>query len=128
MTEIKEPVVLVVEDDDVLSSVHRNKLTREKFEVMIAKNGEEGLKMARDKKPDIILLDLIMPVKDGFETLKDLKADPDLKDIKVIILSNLSQEEDKQRVLDMGAADYVVKANVSFKEIVVLVKKHLGVE
>ncbi|PIP26262.1 MAG: response regulator, partial [Candidatus Moranbacteria bacterium CG23_combo_of_CG06-09_8_20_14_all_40_16] len=77
-------------------------------------------------KPDLILLDLIMPVKDGFETLKELKADSSLKDVQVIILSNLSQEEDRQRVLNLGAVEYVVKADVSFSEIVKLVKKYLA--
>ena len=81
--------------------------------------------MAKAKKPDIILLDLIMPVKDGFETLKDIKNDQELKDIKVIVLSNLSQEEDKQRVMYMGAVDFVVKANTSFKEVVQIIKRHL---
>ena len=72
------------------------------------------------------MLDLIMPVKDGFETLKELKADSSLKDVQVIILSNLSQEEDRQRVLNLGAVEYVVKADVSFSEIVKLVKKYLA--
>jgi len=67
-----------------------------------------------------------MPVKDGFETLKELKADSSLKDVQVIILSNLSQEEDRQRVLNLGAVEYVVKADVSFSEIVKLVKKYLA--
>jgi two-component system, OmpR family, alkaline phosphatase synthesis response regulator PhoP len=123
--EEKKPLVLVVEDDKFLSGVHENKLSKEGFEVALAKNGEEAMAMARAKKPDIILLDLIMPVKDGFETLKELKADSALKDIKVLILSNLSQEEDKQKVMDMGAVDYIVKANVAFKEIVEAVKKIL---
>jgi two-component system, OmpR family, alkaline phosphatase synthesis response regulator PhoP len=123
---LKKPVVLVVEDDTFLSSVHKNKLTKEGFETLIAANGEEALKMAAEKKPDIILLDLIMPVKDGFETLEELKKNPSLKNIKVVILSNLSQDEDKKRVLEMGAVDYVVKANVAFREIVDLVKKHLA--
>lgn len=122
----KAPCILVGEDDAFLSKVYKTRLVKEGFEVMHAINGEELLKMARERKPDLILSDLIMPVKDGFETLKELKADPDLKDIKVIILSNLSQDEDKKRVLDMGALEYVVKANVSFAEVVNIVKKYLN--
>lgn len=118
--------VLVAEDDKFLSGVYKNKLTKEGFEVILVMNGREVLAAARQKKPDIILLDLIMPGKDGFEVLKELKNDADLKDIKVIILSNLSQEEDKKRVMDLGALDYVVKANVSFREIVETVKHHLS--
>jgi DNA-binding response OmpR family regulator len=125
MSENKKPIILVVEDDPFISNVHKRKLSKEEFEVSLASNGQEAIDFVKKRKPDIILLDLIMPVKDGFETLKELKADPNLKDIKVIILSNLSQEEDKQKVMEMGAIDYVVKANVSFREILDLIKKHL---
>ncbi|PIU80416.1 MAG: response regulator, partial [Candidatus Moranbacteria bacterium CG06_land_8_20_14_3_00_40_12] len=90
-----------------------------------SKKGASGFEFG-ENKPDLILLDLIMPVKDGFETLKELKADSSLKDVQVIILSNLSQEEDRQRVLNLGAVEYVVKADVSFSEIVKLVKKYLA--
>lgn len=114
------------EDDKFLSNIYKTKLTKIGFQVDHALNGEEALKMARENKPDLILLDLIMPVKDGFETLKELKADSSLKDVQVIILSNLSQEEDRQRVLNLGAVEYVVKADVSFSEIVKLVKKYLA--
>ena len=112
--------ILVGEDDVFLSKVYMAKLTKEGYQVEHAINGEKVLEAARKKKPD-----LVMPVKDGFETLKELKADAALKDIKVMILSNLSQEEDKKRVMDMGAAEYVVKADVSFSEVTKLVKKHL---
>ena len=115
--------VLVVEDDKFLSNIHKSKLAKEGFEVRHACNGDEAIKIAKQQKPALVLLDLIMPIKDGFETLKEIKADPDLKDVKVVILSNLSQEEDKKRVMDMGATDYIVKANVSFHEIVDKVKE-----
>ena len=123
--ENKKPLVLAVEDDVFIASVHQKKLAKEGFEVVLAVNGKEAIEFVQKRKPDIILLDLIMPIKDGFETLKELKADPNSKDIKVIILSNLSQEEDRQRVLEMGAVDYVVKADVSFREIIEVIKKHL---
>jgi len=121
-------LILIAEDDKFLVKVYQTKLTKEGFEVAIANNGEEAIKLAREKTPDLIFCDLMMPIKDGFETLKALKADPKLKKIKVIILSNLSQEEDKKRVLDMGAEEYVVKANVSFSEVIKLAKKHLNLE
>jgi DNA-binding response OmpR family regulator len=125
--ENRKPLVLVVEDDVFLANVHKKKLTKEGFEVAMAGNGEEGLAFAQKSKPDIILLDLIMPVKDGFQTLKELKENPELKDIKVIVLSNLSQEDDKQRIMDMGAVDYIVKANISFREIINQIKRHLEI-
>jgi DNA-binding response OmpR family regulator len=124
--EKRKPLVLVVEDDIFLANVHKKKLTKEGFEVAMAGNGDEALALAQKNKPDIILLDLIMPVKDGFQTLQELKANPELKDIKVIVLSNLSQEDDKQRVMDMGAIDYIVKANISFREIINQIRRHLG--
>jgi DNA-binding response OmpR family regulator len=126
--ENKKPLVLAVEDDVFIASVHEKKLAKEGFEVVLAGNGQEALDFLQKKKPDIILLDLIMPIKDGFETLKELKSNPETKNIKVVILSNLSQEEDKKRVLEMGAVDYVVKADVSFHEIVALVKHHLEIK
>jgi DNA-binding response OmpR family regulator len=119
-------IILVAEDDKFLSNVYIKKLTKEGYQVEHANNGEEALQAARAKKPDLILMDLMMPVKDGFEALKEMKEDAALKDIKVIILSNLSQEEDQKRVLGMGAVEYVVKANVSFHEVIDIIKKHLA--
>lgn len=124
----KKKIVLAVEDDTFLAGVHKNKMAREGFDIFIAGNGREALEFLKTKKPDIILLDLIMPVMDGFETLKAIKENPETKDLKVVILSNLSQEEDKQRVMDMGALDYIVKANVSFREIVEKVNAYIGAE
>lgn len=121
-------LVLVVEDDTFLADVHKNKMAKEGFEVVIVSNGQEALKFLEKRKPDIILLDLIMPIMDGFETLKNIKENPKTKDIKVVILSNLSQEEDKQRLIDMGVSDYIVKANVSFREIVEKVKMYLEIK
>lgn len=120
--------VLVAEDDVFLAGVHKSKFTKEGFEVIMAVNGAQALELAKKNKPDIILLDLIMPVMDGFEALKCLKSDPATKSIKVVILSNLSQEEDKKRVMDLGALDYIVKSNVSFHEIITMVKKILNLQ
>ena len=127
MENDRKPLILVAEDDIFISDAQRNKLAKEGFDVCIAGNGIEVLAKAREKAPDIILLDLIMPLKDGFETLKELKADAKLKNIKVIVLSNLSEAEDKKKVMDMGAIDYVVKANSSLREIVELIKRNLKV-
>lgn len=117
--------ILVGEDDKFLAKVYKTKLAKEGFDVEVGSDGEEVLKLARAKTPELILLDLIMPVKDGFETLEALKADPKLKEIKVIILSNLGQEEDQKRVMALGAAEYIIKANVSFGEVIATAKKYL---
>jgi CheY-like chemotaxis protein len=117
--------VLVVEDDYFYANIYRAKLAREGYGAEVVADGEQALKAVREKKPDLILLDLIMPVKDGFETLKELKADPNFKDIKVVVLSNLGQGEDVQRAKDLGAVDYLIKTNVSLQEVVDKIKKYL---
>jgi len=124
----KAPCILIAEDDKFLVKVYTTKLAKEGFQVEVASNGEEALKLAREKNPDLIFCDLMMPIKDGFEVLKELKADPKLKKIKIVILSNLSQEEDKKRVMDLGAEEYIVKANVPFSEVIALAKKYVNKE
>lgn len=122
----KMPVILVGEDDRFIANVYKTKLVKEGYQVEHGNNGKEVLRLAREKKPDLILLDLIMPEEDGFETLAELKTDPELKNIKVVVLSNLSQDEDKKKVLKLGAEEYVVKANVSFKEVIKIMEKYLA--
>jgi len=90
-----------------------------------ALDGEVGLKLAKSGKPDLILLDLILPKIDGFEVLKKIKADPETKDIPVIVLTNLEESEDVQRAIDLGAKNYLVKANYSLREVVEKIKKAL---
>lgn len=118
-------VILVAEDDKFYANIYKVKLTKEGYEVMLAENGEQALKLAREKKPDLILLDLIMPVKDGFETLKELKADSSLRDVKVVVSSVLGQEEDIKKAKDLGADGYLVKTDVSIQEMVDKMKEYL---
>ncbi|MEK7550036.1 MAG: response regulator [Patescibacteria group bacterium] len=123
---VTNPYVLVVEDDPFYSKVYRTKLEKENISAIVVSNGNDALAQAKKEKPGLMLLDLILPGKDGFGILADFKADPDLKDIKVIILSNLSQEEDVKRIMALGAAEYLVKSNVSIQDVVSKVKAHLG--
>ncbi|MBP9728089.1 MAG: response regulator [Candidatus Moranbacteria bacterium] len=118
--------VLVVEDDPFYSKIYKTKLAREHIESEIVSNGNEALKAVKASRPGLILLDLIMPGKDGFETLAELKADPATDNIPVIVLSNLSQREDIKHVMDLGAVEYLVKANVPMQEVIDKVKSHLG--
>lgn len=120
------PCILLGEDDKFISKIYKTKLENVGYQVVHAVNGDELLKLARKENPDLIILDLIMPVKDGFETLKELKANPQTQNLKVVVLSNLSQEEDKQRIMELGAEEYLVKAHVSFGQLVDLVKRHIG--
>ena len=117
--------ILVAEDDKFYANIYRTKLTKEGYEVVVVGDGAQAIKLARQKKPDLILLDLVMPVKDGFETLKELKADANLKSVKVIVLSNLGQEEDIKKAKELGAVDYIVKANVSIGQMMSKIKSFI---
>lgn len=117
--------ILVAEDDKYYGNIYKVKLAKEGFDVEVATDGEQALKAARERKPDLILLDLIMPVKDGFATLEELKSDANLKSIKAVVLSNLGQDEDIKKAKKLGAADYLIKTNLPIQEMVAKVKEHL---
>lgn len=117
--------ILVVEDEEFLSKVMADKLKKEGFEVFVANNGEEGVALAKEHKPDVMLLDLIMPQKNGFEVLEELRADPSTRDTKVIILSNLGQPDDIEKGKALGAVDYFIKADTPIYEVVKIINKHL---
>lgn len=117
--------VLIVEDDTFLSNIYKTKFDMEGFEVITAEDGEAGLAMAKSKKPDMILLDILLPKMDGFMVLKELKADKEVKDIPVILLTNLGQKDDVNKGLEMGAVDYLIKAHFKPSETVEKVRKVL---
>ncbi len=121
---IKKKIV-VAEDDQFLSNAYRVKLTKEGFDVKMVGDGQELLNLLKTYKPDIIILDLLMPVKDGFETIKELKASPSLKDIPVIIASNLGQKNDINQGRALGAADYIIKSDLSLEDLVAKIKSLL---
>ncbi len=121
----KQIKILLAEDDKFISKAYQDGLGRAGFKVIAAYDGNEALKKAREEKPDIVLLDLIMPEKNGFETLEEIKADNDLKNIPIIILSNLGQDSDIQRGRDLGANDYLIKSNFSIKEVIEKIKESL---
>lgn len=120
--------VLLVEDDSFLANIYKTKFEMEKFKIILAQNGEEGLDLARKKKPDIILLDILMPKMDGFAVLEELKKDVTTKDIAVILLTNLGQKDDVERGLEMGAVDYLIKAHTKPSETVGKVKSVLKIK
>ncbi|MBI4457539.1 response regulator [Candidatus Uhrbacteria bacterium] len=117
--------VLIVDDDAFLSGIYATKLEIDGFQVVSARDGEEGLKAAATELPDLILLDVLMPKLDGFEVLKRLKADPATKPIPVIMLTNLGQKEDVEKGLSEGAEDYLIKAHFVPSEAVIKIKKVL---
>jgi DNA-binding response OmpR family regulator len=117
--------ILLVEDDVFLSNIYQKKFEMEGFKISTADNGEKGLADAKRKKPDIILLDVLLPKLDGFAVLEKLKEDPATKEIPVILLTNLGQKDDVKKGLESGAADYLIKAHFKPSEVVDKVKKIL---
>lgn len=114
--------ILVVEDEVVLSKVLKEKFERSDFEVQVAADGEVAVIMARSFKPDVIALDLVLPKKNGFTVLKELKEDAEMKGIPVIVVSNLGEDSDIKRAIALGATDYFVKSQHPINEIVEKVK------
>jgi len=117
--------ILIVEDDKFLRELMSRKLREEGYEVLEAIDGDAGLKKMKKEKPDLVLLDLILPEIDGFEVLAAKKEDPEIAKIPVIILSNLGQREDVEKGLSLGAIDYLIKASFTPGEIVKKVKNIL---
>jgi DNA-binding response OmpR family regulator len=115
--------VLIVEDDTFLLNIYSNQLESAGFNVFAAEDGEKGLKIAKKEKPNLILLDILLPGKDGFEVLKELKSLKDTKNIAVILLTNLSQKADLEKGLSLGANDYLIKAHFMPSEVVSKIKK-----
>ena len=110
--------ILVCEDDLFGSKVYKLKLEKQGFEVIILPNGLEVLAKAIEIKPDIIVLDILMPQKDGFEALKELKENAHTKDIPVLILSALQMDKDIQKGKELGASDYLPKTNVTMEQVI----------
>ena len=114
--------ILVVEDDKFLRELIVRKLIQEDFSTSEAIDGEDGMKKIKEEKPDLVLLDLILPGIDGFEVLSKMKEDMSLAKIPVIILSNLGQKDDVERGFKLGAVDYLIKAHFTPGEIIEKVK------
>lgn len=123
--EIKKKIA-VVEDDPFLSKAFFLKLSNAGFEVFSVKDGLEAIDIIKKELPDIILLDLMLPHRSGFEILADIKSNEKLKNIPVLILSNLGQEEEKERGLKMGAKEYLVKTDIKLEEVVKKINGYLN--
>lgn len=116
--------ILIVEDEIDLAKVLEEKFQNENFEVRLAFDGATALPEAKDFNPDIVLLDILLPKKDGFMVLQEMKSDLNLKNIPVIILSNLGEDEEIKKGFSLGAVDYYVKVQHPIKEIVEKVKAY----
>lgn len=118
--------ILLVEDDDSLASVYTTRLQAEGFDVRRVADGEEALANARTYKPDLVLLDVMMPKVSGFDVLDILRNTPETANLKVIMLTALSQESDQERAKQLGADDYLVKSQVVISDVVDRIRHHLG--
>lgn len=118
--------ILLVEDDDALASVYQTRLEAEGFTVKRVPNGEDALAAALEFKPDLILLDVMMPKVSGFDVLDILRNTPETANVKVIMLTALSQDTDKQRAEGLGVDDYLVKSQVVIADVVERIKSRLG--
>lgn len=117
--------ILVVEDDAFLANAYRVKLTKAGFSIRIAFDGDQVFSILSEFTPDVIILDLMIPKKDGFEVLKLLKSDARWKTTPIIIASNLGQEEDISRAMQMGANDYIIKSDLSLNDFVTKIRSFL---
>ncbi len=117
--------ILIVEDDAMLVEIYEKKFAKDGYEVITATSGSKAEKKIRSDKPDLVLLDLVLPEEDGFGVLERIKQDPSTKDTRVVVFSNLSQEEDKEKARKLGAEGFVTKSDFTPQEIVEEVKKYL---
>ena len=110
--------ILIVEDEESLLELYKLRLQQAGYSVFVAGDGEAGLLMAKNSHPDLVLLDILMPKADGYDMLRELKASADMRDIPVVIFSNLSQKDEIEKGLKLGARDYIVKTSVTPGELV----------
>ena len=118
--------ILIIEDDPFLSEMYAAKFNQAGFEVGVAIDGKDGLKKVEEDKPDLILLDIVLPKADGFEVLEKIKNNKELEKIPVILLTNLGQKEDVDKGLKMGADEYIIKAHFTPSAVVAKVKEILA--
>jgi len=123
----KKKKILIVEDEEALKMSLRRKFTGEGFEIVEASDGEEGLKVAEAEKPDLILLDIVMPVMDGMTMLKKLRQKKFGQDMPVVLLTNLADTDEVNQAMELNVFDYLVKSNWDIEDVVVKVKDKLEV-
>jgi len=118
--------ILIVEDEEILSDLLQKRLKKEGYDVLLARNGEEGLKMIKETEPDLVLLDIIMPKMSGFQVMEEMNKDENLKKIPVIIISNSGQPVEIGRAQRLGAKDWLIKTEFDPKEVLEKVVKQIG--
>jgi DNA-binding response OmpR family regulator len=117
--------ILIIEDDPFLSEMYVTKLTQANFQVEVATDGKAGMRKIKESKPDLVLLDIVLPKLDGFAVLQKVKKDPELKKIPVVLLTNLGQKNEVEKGLAFGADEYIIKAHFTPTAVVAKVKEIL---
>lgn len=118
--------ILLIEDDTFISGMYQTKLSMLGYSVRVAADGETGWEELKKETPDLMLLDIVLPKKDGFEILSEMRANPQYKKLPVILLTNLGQKPDVQKGLELGADDYIIKAHFTPTEVVEKIEKILA--
>ncbi len=121
-----EKTIFLVEDDLFLSSLLKTKFIEAGFKVINARDGDEAIQILKKQKPDIIILDIILPKKNGFEVMQEINKNPAINKAPIIIVSNLGQSEDVSKGKELGAIEYFVKARISIEDLVEKIKKFLS--
>jgi len=121
-------IILLVEDDDAIANVYQTRLQGEGFDVRRVANGEDALAAALNYRPDLVLLDIMMPKVSGFDVLDILRNTPETANLKIIMLTALSQDSDKERADSLGVDDYLVKSQVVIADVIDRIKYHLGIK
>ena len=120
------PKILIIEDEEIISELLQKKLEKEGYEITRAGDGVEGLEKMKEAKPDLILLDIVMPKKGGFEVMEEMIKNKELKSIPVIVISNSGQPVELNRAKELGATDWLIKTEFDPQEVIKKVKKQIG--
>ncbi len=115
--------IMIVDDDPMISDIYQKKFSDQGFDVLVATSGEQALEMAKKEKIDLVLLDLLIPRLDGFEVIRQLRSGNYAKDIKIIVSSNLSEKLNRDRAFELGANDFIIKAQFTPSQLVEKIKK-----
>lgn len=118
--------ILLVEDEELVIRILEKKLSEEGYEVLLARNGKEGLEVMRKEKPDLVLMDIVMPKMNGLETMEAMNNDPELKEFPVIVISNSGEPVEIERVKELGAKDWLIKTEFDPQEIIEKVIEQIG--
>lgn len=121
-----QKTILLADDEQFIAIAYKDGLERAGYNVVVAHDGSEALDMLRANRPDLVLLDLIMPKMNGFEVLRTLKQDPNLADLPVIVLTNLGQSSDEAEARSYGAVDFIVKADISLKDLLARLERQFA--